>query len=107
MINDCWIERECRMEYVYRIVRVTVWKVDMDRRCVWDGVSSQDSKGFLDIYRKRDFKRLLSMSMGIWDSKCVWYGMWLQGSKSFQDTFTMVGDHWIVAVFGVINVFGR
>ena len=78
MTNDCLIESECLQDSI----GLHDGKFILYRRCVCGGVSFQDSKGFLDIYIKRDFKWLLD-SMGIWDSKCVWDVIWLQGSKSF------------------------
>ena len=41
-----------------------------DSKCVSDIIWLQDTKGYQDMYRKRDGKWLLG-SMGIWDSKCV------------------------------------
>ena len=41
-----------------------------DSKCVSDIIWIQDTKGYQDMYRKRDGKWLLG-GMGIWDSKCV------------------------------------
>ena len=64
MINDDQIESEFGIECLQDSIRLQDGKLMLDRRCVWDVVEFQDSKGFQDIYRKSDGKCLLDI-MGI------------------------------------------
>ena len=50
MINDDQIESEFGIECLQDSIGLQDGKLMLDRRCVWDVVEFQDSKGFQDIY---------------------------------------------------------
>ena len=64
MINDYWIDSEFGIECLQGCIGLQDGKLMLGRRCVWDVVEFQDSKGFQNIYRKSDGKCLLDI-MGI------------------------------------------
>ena len=65
----------------------------LDRRCVWDAVECSESKGFYDIYRKRDSKLLDS----------IWHVTFFRILKDFRIFIRkrMMKDYYIVSVFEI------